>query len=94
MDSFLPVRPHEMPWNITLLLSILSIQCLNCMFTIVIVAFMHPITSSIYTTLDDINIILPEMNSTLFDVKQLLPAIKEATFTVDSICNSVGCSRV
>ena len=64
------------------------------MFTIVIVALMHPITSSMYSTLDDINILLPEMNSTLFDVKQILPAVKEATFTIDSICNSVGCSRV
>ena len=94
MESFLHVRPHEMPWNITLLISILALQCFNCMFTIVIVALMHPITSSVYTTLDDINIILPEMNSTLFDVKQLLPAVKEATETIDSICNSVGCTGV
>lgn len=86
METFLP-NPHHMPWNITLLLSILSIQCLSCMFTIVITALTHTVTSSLYSTLDDIHILLPEMNSTLYDVKH-------AAATIDSICISVGCTRV
>ena len=93
MENLLPI-PHHMPWNITLLLSLLCMQMFNCMFTIVIVVLMHPIASSVYSTLDDINIIIPEMNSTLYDVKILLPAIKNAANTLDSICDSVGCSRV
>lgn len=76
-----------MPWNITLLLSLLCVQMFNCMFTIVIVVLMHPIASSVYSTLDDINTIIPEINNTLYDVKNVVNII-------DSICDSVGCSRV
>lgn len=76
-----------MPWNITLLLSIIALQCFNFVFTIVIVALMHPLSSSVYNTLDDINVLLPEMNRTFYGVKMLQP-------TIDSICDSVGCSRV
>ena len=93
METLIPI-PHHMPWNITLLLTLLCLQMFHCMFTIVIVALVHPMASSVYSTLDDINILLPEMNSTLYDVNILLPTIKHAASTIDSICDSVGCSRV
>jgi len=87
MESLLGIQTHEMPWNITLLLSLLAVQAFNCIFTIAMVVIMHPLTTSVYSTLDDVNILVPEMNNTLHDIKL-------ATVTIDSICNSVGCTRV
>ena len=83
-----------MPWNITLLLTLVTMHTFICIFCIAIVVLIHPIASSVYSTLDDINIIIPEINSTLYDVQLLLPSVRHAAKTLDSICNSVGCSRV
>lgn len=94
INTFLPTRPREMPWNITLLLSILSIQGFVCILMIVVVALIHPITSTVHSTLGDVSIIVPEMNNTLTDVKELIPQMKHMISMINEICISVNCNKV
>lgn len=91
INTLLPNRPREMPWNITLILSVLSIQAFTCILMIVVVVLLHPVVSSVHSTLDDVTIIIPEMNATVTDVKQLIPQMKHMMYIIDKICKSVNC---
>lgn len=91
LGNLLPSRPRETPWNITLLLSILSVQGFVCILMIVVVALIHPIASTVHSTLDDVSVIIPEMNTTLTDVKELIPQMKHMIYIINKICISVNC---
>ena len=91
INTLLPARPREMPWNITLLLSVLSVQAFVCILMIVIVALIHPVVNTVHSTLDDVTILLPEMNATLTDVKDLIPNVEHMIYLINKICISVNC---
>ena len=83
-----------MPWNITLLLSLISVQTFVCILMIIVLVLIHPITSAVHSTLDDISLIIPEMNDTLTDVKKLVPQMKHMIGIIQKICISVNCNQV
>ena len=94
IGNLLPSRPRETPWNITLLLSIISVQACTCILMIVVVALIHPVVTTVHSTLDDVTVLLPEMNATLTDVKDLIPNVKHMIYLINKICISVNCRQL
>jgi len=91
IGALFPTRPRGMPWNITILLTILSLQAVVCILMVVVVALIHPVMTTVHSTLGDVTVLVPEMNATLTDVKELIPQMKNMIHTVNRICTSVAC---
>ena len=94
-----PERARQVPWNIALLICNLTLTTLLLLMLILVLSDLGPVVPDILrvirlveTTLKDVNVMMPEMNSTLWDLHHVLPGIKTTIYYTESICrHTAGC---
>tara|TARA_B110000977_G_C10956395_1_gene446773 strand:- start:440 stop:760 length:321 start_codon:yes stop_codon:yes gene_type:complete len=95
----MPERARQIPWNIGLLICNLTLTTFLSLMVIIVLTEVAPIVPDIVrvlkvvdTTLGDVGVMLPELNSSLWDLHHILPGIRKTIYYTESICkHTSGC---